>query len=250
MSLADSSDVGPLTLDVEESLPAGDPAEPPRKRIRGIQPDYSSELGVTRGPFTMADTFLWAQQFLQTMGLLSVFCIGVDLEARLRATLGAGLQLITDYSGMGCPEEALRLILIAVGGGLLESGKVRVLRAGDLNAICRGVLLAHLGPLSPHCVFGDILSRAPKTMLTRLQSLAKACQKRADAAIVGGMGMKMAIDKYAMVFFKKASARIIKSVDAVDPSELKSLCHRHLRRCCSLADWCVEFSGLRGCVAG
>ena len=161
MSLPDPPALGVLELDVEESLLPDPPEEPPSKRIRGIRVGGGSEVAPSEGPDTIADSFAWAQQFFLTMGIISEMVIGVNLAMRLQSVLAAGLRMITDYSGTGCPEEAVRLILVALGGDMLHGGLVRFLRAGDVSAICRGTLLAHLGPLSPHCVFGDILSRVP-----------------------------------------------------------------------------------------
>ena len=98
--------LGDLELDCTESpaTPALDP--PPSKRRKGLV----AADGNDDGPKSVADSFNWALHFIGSMYLLGLLSIGIDLGERLLNTLRAGLEMVTDYSGMGCPEEALRLI--------------------------------------------------------------------------------------------------------------------------------------------
>ena len=64
------------------------------------------------GPSTVEGAFEWPRDFWSTFFKTNIDS-GLNLGDTLKETLKAGLSLDTEYSGMGGPEEALRMILRA-----------------------------------------------------------------------------------------------------------------------------------------
>ena len=152
MSHPDSPDLGILALDIEESTyqPPVDVDARPRKRRR-----CSAAPGCANEGLTSVDTILgWPRECWEVLQVLGLFKIGIDLGDRLLKTLQTGLRIATDYSGVGCPEESLRLIVAAAAVEL--PNLIQFSRAGDVTRICRTVLFSHRSFAAPQCVFGDI----------------------------------------------------------------------------------------------
>ena len=123
--------------------------------------------------------------------------------------LAGGLHVHTDYSGMGCPEEALHQILavassvaLAIPGGLVEG--IRFLRAGDISEVCRRVVLQRSGPCAPRCVFGDLTSRCPPQLFRRAMRLAAVYKGKAVQAMQAGRARQEAIRTHGLKFLAKA----------------------------------------------
>ena len=137
---------------------------------------------VAEGPPIFAepsDLWRWCTLFCDVLNSHSVN--GVTLKQRLFNVFKTrNVALITDNSGMGCPEVSLSTIGCVVrrdqfpaahpidseesgygnGGGNADVGKVICVRAGDVLPECREAL-KHLGIAAPKCIFGDAMSRVP-----------------------------------------------------------------------------------------
>ena len=145
MSHPDPPYLGILTLDIEESTyqPFVDADARPRKRRR-----CSAALACANEGPTSFDTICgWPWDLLGTLQVFGLFTVGIDLGDRLLKTLQAGLRIATDYSGVGCPEESLRLIVAAAAVEL--PNVIQFIRAGDVNRIRRTVLLSHRSFAAP-----------------------------------------------------------------------------------------------------
>lgn len=85
-----------------------------------------------------------------------------EIKLRLHSHFLTGFTLYTDYSGIDCPRESLRLGLAGLckhfGWDCADS--IHHARASDKDPACRQVLM-HLAA-GRGCVFGDILDRLPK----------------------------------------------------------------------------------------
>ena len=202
------------------------------------------------GPKSVADSFNWALHFIGSMYLLGLLSIGIDLSERLLNRLRTGLQMVTDYSGMGCPEEALRLICKAFEEDVTAG--VSFLRAGDVNPICRAVLAAHQGFTAPFCIFGDILQRCPPAILKKVQRISEKMKARARNAMARGMDHKSAMSKYALMFMNKGMEAMMESIGDFNPADCVAHCFKHAQQCRMFPDNGDGQNGsrLRGCVAG
>ncbi|CAL1149503.1 unnamed protein product [Cladocopium goreaui] len=191
-----------------ESMVAAD-GGPMDEADQGIPEIKRRKQGFLPGPRNPQERDEWPDEVLFSLhrsgGLRNFF-----------QTLKEGVCMSTDYSGMGCAEEAMRCLLLAAetwasrkeeeadqpaqlpskvlrrllplegqeesdAGGLTfadagPSGafpplpcvgqdfqaNVNVFRAGDIEADCRRILLAHQGKAAPTCVHGDIGERCEK----------------------------------------------------------------------------------------
>jgi hypothetical protein len=97
----------------------------------------------------------------------------------LLSTAFKGFNLITDYSGMGCPEMSFRMIQEALVkmGFVDEAFKLHhAVRALDIKPLCRRVLRAHSD--APTHAMSDIMQRIPVPTREELIPLARHAQAR------------------------------------------------------------------------
>ena len=85
-----------------------------------------------------------------------------EVELRLQSHALNGLNVYTDYSGIDCPRESLRLGFAGLSKllGWKSDKSVCHSRSSDKDPACRKVLL-HLSSNDSGCVFGDIMDRLP-----------------------------------------------------------------------------------------
>jgi hypothetical protein len=239
-------DLGGLELDVEASV---DVAEPSAKRARGLRVDGEHESG----PATAKEAFQWPAHFLEAMYLFGLFGIGVDLKERFIQALMRGLWLATDYSGMGCFEEAVRQVVngcnVISESTPTYSQYVRFLRAGDSSEPCRAALLGNLAWTKAECVFGNILQRCPAHILKKATHLGIRCKASALRAIEQGMDRKQALSRYGFKYMEKCM-KFMMPVEVTDAESFCSHCFKHDRQCRFFKDIELSFAGLRGMVAG
>ena len=146
------------------------------------------------------------------------------------AKLQKGIDLITDYSGIGTPEMCLHFLCEAFFD-LVEGSSIRAAdpplicaRAADIDVHCRRVLLAQNGPAAPACVFGQFSERCPQQLLKGIEellasaraSLPQQCSK--DVLLAAGQD------------FIRAGVRLMKTDLTVE----QCWCHRHQRVCPAL----------------
>ena len=134
-----------------------------------LQPDEEVEsagVGLPVAPATRRDFFLWPKRVLDALSQQG-------FDGALASTFQKfGLCLTTDYSGMGCPEIAAAHLQEAcrhVSGSAMEQWPgLRCRKASDCSPSCRRVLMSHVGPSAPACVFGDMLNRAPADVVAKI----------------------------------------------------------------------------------
>ena len=92
---------------------------------------------------------------------------------RLLACLGRGIDIVTDYSGVGMPEHFFSMLTTTVQAKFPNSGVnrgcVKFLRASDCNQDCRRVL-CNSNP-GPQCILGDLTHRAPDQFLQKVKAM-------------------------------------------------------------------------------
>lgn len=94
-------------------------------------------------------------------------------QTQLQHWIRSGIQLKTQYSGLGCFELACEGVARAVGHHMspdLGHG-IRTWESADLKPMCRSVLLKHTGPCAPKHVFGNIHDRLPQMQRHELEAV-------------------------------------------------------------------------------
>lgn len=111
---------------------------------------------------------------------------GKEVELRLQTHFSSGINMYTDYSGIDCPRESLRLGLAGLTKLLGWSFPACVChsRSSDKDPSCRAVL-QHLAQEDNGCVFGDILDRLPDWARSwidaALPSSGATCEQKKEA---------------------------------------------------------------------
>ena len=112
----------PLKLDVEDGDGeyGGDddgddkhPQPPERARKRRRVAGACAMRGAQNGPGTAREAVRWAPTDLQALHDSGLAHFGVDFRKRALAVLQRGVEISTDYSGIGGAEESLDKIAIA-----------------------------------------------------------------------------------------------------------------------------------------
>ena len=201
------------------------------------------------GPLDARACAHWAQADVQALKHQGLEHFRIDFSETLKTALDAGVQLRTDYSGIGGVEESFRHVLQAssdFSGSSMATSSVQ--RAGDVLPDSRFLLRHHKGPCAPKCIHGDILKRMETRTLTRLQRLQGNYIKQAEKAIKKGAVAKEAYTDFGRTFMRKAF-KIAKDT-APPPRLLVSDCTVHGRECPVLPAVPKSFKGLLGNAAG
>lgn len=125
------------------------------------------------GPSNLAELFRWSTFCLSQLAHCLPSCFAELQQKRIN-----GVSLYTDWSGMGCPEMAIRMIseaLELMGERPLDYSCAR---ASDLSPLCIRALLSHSVGAGPAHVFGDIMLRIPKAIHEELQRLTAQAQQK------------------------------------------------------------------------
>ena len=77
--------------------------------------------------------------------------------------------------------------------------------AGDISKLCQSLLLKHDIASRPRCVFGDILSRCPAPLLTKLQKCHSKMVARMEKQAEKGMPRSQAVEEQGRNFITEAS---------------------------------------------
>jgi len=142
------------------------------------------------GPSTVEEIWDWAPSAIDSL-LRS--CRGETWTENLTNLFRNGLQLNTDFSGMGCPEMALTMVHDAwrarSGGDAAEADSTGVCfwRGSDILPFSRRVLRGprrseSTGRGGPQHVFGDLLGRLPHKARRKLQVAHKLAEQKFDNA--------------------------------------------------------------------
>ena len=149
----------------------------------------------------------WAEHSVRSLESRGPQVLEQDLVGRLKAVVKSGLDVRTDYSGLGSAEESTRHIMLALQklhGLAPGEGRVCCRRAGDLSGVCRSLLLHHVGPTKPRCVQGDICERIPARLRSQLEKLRQTHIKKMERRVLRGQDRAAAIDIEGQAFMQKA----------------------------------------------
>ena len=179
----------PPLADLQPDVDAAEVEGPPldqiiREALSGSNLHCHSHLGFEdklEGPRTALESMMWPMQIWQSLEVQGLKFSETDFGVKARQSLFKGLVLTTDYSGIGCPEEAFDKVLLAAKivaeekgeEGPVSNSQFRCLRAGDKEGHCRDILLNHGGCFQPECVHGDILDRCAGKSKQRMLEIQK-----------------------------------------------------------------------------
>ena len=96
--------------------------------------------------------------------------------AALRNMMKVGVHINTDFSGMGCPELAVKAMSKPFRDVSMDDEHILLWRASDCNARCRKILCA--GNDGPQHVFGDLMGRLSVRRQAKLKSAHRAAEKK------------------------------------------------------------------------
>ena len=118
------------------------------------------------GPESLDGLMDWPAQFLMR-------CDDVGLRGIIEHNLAQGVRLYSDYSGMGCFEQAAAQLHATMEDLGYNTGKgFEGIRASDNKRLQTTVLMGHAKPEGPTHVFGDLLQRIDKNtfeVLTKIK---------------------------------------------------------------------------------
>ena len=132
------------------------------------------------GPLDPEESMLWAVADLRGLTIQGLKWFQCDFGRAARRRINQGIALTTDYSGIGCPEEALRqffssseFLALRLGEDWDPAGEAKCycLRAGDMSKHCRTILANPYSRFSPQCLHGDIMERCPKKLKERMEKM-------------------------------------------------------------------------------
>ncbi|CAE7825398.1 SHE10 [Symbiodinium sp. CCMP2456] len=213
--------------------------------------------GRLAGATTAAESMSWPLEDLFSLEKQGAKYFGSNLAAAACERILEGVLLTTDYSGIGCPEEALHHVVTAckafaagLGKTVPEDAIFRCLRAGDVTMHCRQVLLKHAGTFRPMCVHGDIMERCPKKLLNRLAGYHKRAVSTAQTKVVAGKNKEGAIRQEVGRSTVRKISNFMLDVEKTSKASVLGMCAAHNRMCPVIPDIPVDFAGIRVHVAG
>ena len=127
---------------------------PPSKRLCSRPP----------GPVSLSQCMDWAADFMNRMA-----CTNDKLVKNLNHLLERGIDLFTDFSGVGAAEQALALVKEAAQTGCVPH--VRFRRACDIRADARQALLLTDGHAAADHILENVLDRLPDSIRAELAEL-------------------------------------------------------------------------------
>ena len=197
--------------------PVGRQRQPQPKKQRNLEEDGQSQWpSVT--PTSRMGLWTWP---CALMAILTLNQFDTDFLHGKDAMLDkiiSGVELSTDFSGVGCAEHAGHYINAALRltGDLAEGAKgIAFSRCGDINSACRKAL--RLGAHDNQCIFGNAQDRLPDGMLHDVKALWHKAQTQIDTNAAGK-------------WFLEAAAKIMLDVSSAN-SKIQAWCFACRRRC-------------------
>ena len=187
----------------------------------------------------VTDSFRWPLEY-------SAGARGLDA---LLAKLLAGINLITDFSGIGQAEAAVHYVQVALKL-LGHSGfrGVQVTRSSDILASCRRVLAAIRDATgSGCCILGDMTKGMDQSVLKDIRALQDEHRKMIRSTYRSQQVRKQHIRKLGRKFLKAARARIVAQLP--EASEVMAHCYTCKRKCNAFPKT-SEPVGLTGNISG
>ena len=149
---------------------SSDSVQPPHKKKAKVgRPSAAAKLKersatADPGPASVQELWNWPTHVVQAL-LDPMLDDSAEMKCRLQMNILGGMQLYTDYSGIECPAEAMRLGIEACRreyGWSLPDECFRLTRTSDKEKLQTKVLVALSGATDAPCHFGDILERLPQ----------------------------------------------------------------------------------------
>ena len=208
------------------------------------------------GASSCAESMLWPLRDMESLEIQGHRYFGRDFAADACVQLAQGVLLTTDYSGMGCPEEALTQVLRACKARFRKMGQrwpdeavFQCQRAGDVTEHCRTVLANRSGIFRPMCVHGNIMDRCPKKLWTRMEKLRTSALEAVKARVAQGKSKRsLAVAEVGRATVRKIAGFMLGG-SSPQPPQL-SACAVHQRKCSVRPGTPPGFEGYRLHIAG
>ena len=175
------------------------------KRRRLLRADANDNVGLEQllPVQRRSDLWRWPLRFFHRMEFNSSRCnflaIAVD-----RLT-GDGLDMITEFSGLGAPEFAGDFIAAEIGKTYPSPVNLRFRRACDILPSAREVLAMHTPCLcAPGCIMGDHLERTPASVMEECRMFYDEAWAKARQRISAGESKQEVYRSEGKVVFDKA----------------------------------------------
>lgn len=133
------------------------------------------------GPTTLDGLMSWSTQFLSQ-------CQAFGLGEHIRSNLSRGVNLFSDYSGMGSFEQCAKQLRESLDHlGMTIGHGFKSIRACDSASIPRQLLETHTeGPEKPRHVFKDVLEQVPEKTLEVIDRIHTWYKARYDERLASG----------------------------------------------------------------
>eukprot|EP00971_Amphidinium_carterae_P218388 4334826-Amphidinium_carterae.1 len=190
----------------------------------GSEEDDGFVYSCVEGPKELDESMRWAEQYVKKLEHSHP-----DGFKRLVSRLcsKSGIRVVSDYSGMGCPELAMSHIVAAVRGQGCGEPQFTLHRASDISAVCQTILLAQTENVPRH-VFGDITKRVPVALEQKMRDLQRAALASYDSRIEAGEDAKDVHQELGPRLFRC----LCKTMSQVSfGADRTAYCLRHHQRC-------------------
>ena len=179
-------------------------------------------------------------------------------EKTLLEALSNGIELSTDFSGMGGGEEAMRRIVAGarkVYGHELPESSFTCVRAGDIAEHCRSVLRSHEGPSRPQCVFGDVLERMSGRAKRRILHVMNCTKGKLWTRLAAHNGEGQAAKDVKRKMMKDSGKAFMMAASRVvyqnrETALMHAHCYIHDKQCPVCKPQNENFHGLRVLIIG
>ena len=184
--------------------------------------------GRQNGPVGLADVTSWVKWAVEAI-LRSPHGKGCEDSFRHVFQGGGGLQICTDYSGMGTVEMAIASILdeLSLRMGSELAANVRFYRAADIAPLCRDILMSP-SRSSPEHVFGNVTHRVPVEIRNQLWEAREVANKQFASYLQAGFSSKEA----ACLAGDEMAEEMIGTLETCSfASDARAWCYKHKRQC-------------------
>ena len=250
-------DCEPTVSDTESRKAVGDFVKATVSGRLGPYQQHMQLEGKLPGATCAVESMSWPLHDLVSLEKQGEKYFGSNLAAAACQRILEGVVLTTDYSGIGCPEEAFHHVVSAckafagsLGETVPEDATFRCLRGGDVAMHCRQVLLKHAGTFRPMCVHCDIMERCPKKLLRRMTNFHKRAVATAEKQVMAGKHKEGAVRQELGRSTVRKISKFMLDVQETEKTSVLGMCAVHNKKCPVIVDTPVDFAGLRVHVAG
>ena len=161
-----------------------------------------------------------------------------DAVTRLVGMCKRGIDVFTDYSGLGMPDHVFNMLrcelLKQYPHEVTSLECVRLLRASDVDEVCKTVLCRSVP--GPQCVLGNILARAPEPLLSKIKDMWSEANREFQAKLAQGEDRRELVDILGQEMAVTAGDAVREDVfgagsDRAAAGELMAYCFKHQRMC-------------------